>query len=127
MNPVLAALKTAAALTPLNQPRLDWFHAVLEKAQDIIDTAGAEHFAEFWKLYPNKVAKDVARRAWVKMEGDTYWPLIQKNIQFRLRSNEWNPLDVDRRRFIPHASTYLNQRRWLDPMTVERTGAHRDF
>jgi hypothetical protein len=129
MKNALAALEQAAREFATKWPEGlgSTLALVVQRAQQILETAGAEHFNDFWALYPNKVAKDVARKAWVQMDGDQYWPAIQKNIQWRLRTNEWNPLDFDRRRFIPHASTYLNQRRWLDPMTMERTGAHRDF
>lgn len=103
------------------------FERIVVRAKELLDTQGAEKFPEAWQLYPNKVAKTPARNAWIRMDGDLHFDAIVKNVQWRLRSNEWNVLDLDRRRFIPHFSTYLNQRRWLDPMTVERTGAHRDF
>lgn len=118
MHPVISALKQAFA----ESGRHLAYDSIFERAQQILDTAGAVHFDEFWKLYPNKASKDAARRAWVRMEGDTYWAEIRKNIGWRISSKEWEPADPERKRFIPHAATYLNQRRWLDPMTVERRG-----
>ena len=117
MHPVLAALLTAAK--QLNDDRLQ---GIIERAQDLLNVGpGTKRFDEFWKLYPNKVSKDSARKAWAKMQGDEHADAIIKNVQLRLRVNEWNPKDFDRRRFIPHAATYLNQRRWLDnPIAPQR-------
>jgi len=121
---ILEALRRAVAELDPNGSLL---HNIFTRAQVLLELQGAEYFDEFWALYPTKTAKDVARKSWVRMDGDTYWPAIRKNILWRIRSNDWNPRDLDRRRFIPHASTYLNQRRWTDEMTIERTGAHKDF
>jgi ABC-type nitrate/sulfonate/bicarbonate transport system substrate-binding protein len=100
---------------------------IVQRAQQIRETAGAEHFAEAWQAYPNKVAKDAARKAWVRMDGDQYFSAIMQSIKWRLQSKEWDPSDLDRRRFIPHFSTFLHQRRWLDPPVIERGAAHRDY
>lgn len=70
-------------------------------------------FMEFWKLYPRKVAKPTAHRAWLKTGADDSKALKDSIIaDIRRRVNgEWNDKDVQ---YIPHPSTYLNQRRWED-------------
>jgi hypothetical protein len=126
----IAALRAATAMqngdgAETGQFKIQ-FGRLLESALTSCEGGALEHFDEFWKLYPSKVSKDAARKAWVRMDGDQYFEAIVKNIQYRLRTNEWNPLDLDRRRFIPHASTFLHQRRWQDPQATP-TGAYREF
>lgn len=86
----------------------------IERAFEVVEKQGAERFDEFWKLYPRKESKDAARKAWVRMEGDANFEAIMNNLRGRLRVSEWVTKDPGLRQFIPHAATYLNQRRWLD-------------
>lgn len=69
-------------------------------------------FSRFWSAYPRKVAKRAALRIWnrLKLTDPTVCGIIQ-DIERRVRSGEW---DESRIEFVPHPSTYLNQRRWED-------------
>lgn len=72
----------------------------------------AERFALFWKAYPRKVAKANAEKAWNKLKADTeLFGEIMSALEIQKRSSQWNKDDGQ---FIPHASTWLNQRRWED-------------
>lgn len=67
-------------------------------------------FEEFWQRYPNKVAKPIAYAAYCRV------PIVDQlaildDLETRVDSEKWRE---DGGRFIPHPSTYLNQRRWED-------------
>lgn len=65
-------------------------------------------FDEFWSIYPKRVAKLAAKKAWAKaLREDT-----ADNILAGLRRYlECLPEDPQ---FIPHCATWLNAGRWLD-------------
>lgn len=71
-----------------------------------------DHFESFWTVYPRKVGKAQARKAWDKLNlnNDTVM-LIAENIALRIKHGEWSDAN---KTFIPHASTYLNNARWED-------------
>lgn len=66
----------------------------------------SEAFGDFWKAYPRKVGKGAAERAWTKALKHTDADQIIEAV----RAVEW-PSDAE---FIPHPSTWLNGKRWLD-------------
>lgn len=126
MHPILAALSRATVelggkgtgtAAGSQADRIQQARTLLEiihEAQKILDSAGAKHFEEFWANYPRRDAKDAARRAWVRVDGDNHVKAIVDNIHARIRVGQWEPKDPARKQFIPMASTYLNQRRWFD-------------
>ena len=69
-------------------------------------------FNEFWDSYPRKAAKEVARKAWVKLKpSNDLIQVILANLKLQCRSDQWQK---DNGKYIPHASTWLNGRRWED-------------
>lgn len=76
-------------------------------------------FDEFWQMYPRKVSKDGAEKAWrAAIKRGAKVSDILDGAQARV---EWWRKSRTEMRFIPHASTWLNQSRWqdvLDPLTV---------
>jgi len=73
-------------------------------------------FEAFWQLYPKKVGKIAARKAYAKARksvGDT-------TIRDGLKRTKFS----DDHRFIPHPATWLNEGRWMDvpaePAPAER-------
>jgi hypothetical protein len=65
-------------------------------------------FEEFWKLYPRKQAKGAARTAFQKA-------LRKADIETILSGVRRFASDPNREpEFTAHASTWLNQERWLD-------------
>ena len=74
-------------------------------------------FSRFWNEYPRKVAKQAALVAWRRLRPS---PSLQVQIYDAL---DWQRASWKEDRFIPHASTWLNQRRWED----ERPKATRRF
>lgn len=69
-------------------------------------------FPEFWGPWPKKVAKAAAERAWTKLAPDA---ALQARIHAAVAAQAASP-DWQREggRFIPHAATWLNGRRWED-------------
>ncbi|CAB4147410.1 Protein of unknown function DUF1376 [uncultured Caudovirales phage] len=66
-------------------------------------------FAEFWAVYPRKTGKGAAKRAWTRQK-----PPLQKcldAIAWQVLTPDWCR---DQGQYIPHPSTWLNNRRWED-------------
>lgn len=69
-------------------------------------------FAEFWSAYPKKVSKAEALKAWGKIDAeDGIVERIMSALALAKQSRDWTKDDGQ---YIPHASTWLNQRRWED-------------
>jgi hypothetical protein len=76
-------------------------------------------FEIFWKYYPRKVGRGAAEKAWLKVDQGQF-SLIIKAIEVQKRSEQWLR---DGGQFIPHPSTWLNEKRWMDEgVTVEDGG-----
>ena len=69
-----------------------------------------ERFAAFWVAYPRGENKQGAIRAWDNLKaGPELLDQMSVGLARALKSDEWQ-----RGIGIPHASTWLNQRRWED-------------
>ena len=69
-----------------------------------------DHFETFWKAYPRKTAKAVAKKSFDKLKVDeSLLNQILAALEVQKQSKQWQDIN-----FIPHASTYINQRRWED-------------
>lgn len=72
-------------------------------------------FGQFWAVYPRKVAKQNAFKAWQKLKPDD--ELVQKilsALEQQKKSVDWLK---DNGRYIPHPTTWLNGKRWEDETT----------
>ena len=77
-----------------------------------------ETFKQFWKLYPRKIAKLVAERSWKRLPKKDINAIFKVLHEHLIR---WKYKEIQ---YIPHASTWLNQRRWedeLEPIPVKNT------
>ena len=73
-----------------------------------------ERFERFWSAYPRKVAKQIAMRAFEKIDPDE--ALLETMIAAIGKwktTDQWNEAGGQ---YIPHPSTWLNQRRWEDEL-----------
>lgn len=77
-------------------------------------------FDAFWDAYPRKDNKDAARKAWDKAVKKV--PVDALISEIRRWRGLWETAGVERR-FIPHASTWLNGQRWTDEPPVPRLRA----
>lgn len=75
-------------------------------------------FERWWIEYPRKVAKSAALLAWMKVRPRTQatYDLLVKGLRLHKKS-EWRDRPSDK---IPHAATWLNQRRHTDAETPTR-------
>ncbi len=64
-------------------------------------------FDTFWEHYPRREGKATARKAFAKLEH------IGLPLELIIKDLEQRYAGIDLR-YVPHASTYLNQRRWED-------------
>ena len=75
-------------------------------------------FKEFWSAYPRK---DDKKRAFAKFKAiknlDKVFPDIMADVEIKKKSTQWNE---NGGKFIPMPSTYLNNERWNDEVTVTR-------
>lgn len=93
----------------------DTIHQTPDKAP-VHQQADVDGFDSFWKLYPRKEAKALAVKAWkkAKVNGEVASVLASLAKQ----KNNWTDP-----KFIPHAATWLNGRRWEDEPTAEQKEA----
>lgn len=74
-----------------------------------------ESFDAFWQVYPKKVGKKDAYKAFTKLQ-PTAAQLAQivKSVQQHAASDQWQQHGG---RFIPNPATFLNGERWLDEVS----------
>jgi hypothetical protein len=72
---------------------------------------GDGEFDSFWKVYPRKVGKDKARKAFSKLNGIPSADELIRAVQQQAVSEQWTK---DGGQFIPYPATWLDQRRWED-------------
>ena len=76
-------------------------------------TARQAFLEDFWPRYPRKSGKIAAQRVFlrlVKDDSDELFDEIMHGLSW-CKANEWANRERDK---IPHAATWLNQRRWED-------------
>lgn len=72
--------------------------------------SAADAFGSFWIVYPRKVGKQAARKAWTKaLRTTTADVILAAVVAYRDDPNQ-----PDDRTLIPHPSTWLNEGRWDD-------------
>ena len=87
-----------------------------EKSNTPISPKG--DFERFWNAYPRHTAKANAVKAFKKLEPDeALIDTMLKAIEVQKKSEQWQR---DNGQYIPHPSTWLNQRRWEDEMEVKQ-------
>lgn len=93
----------------------------IEKTPTVADAPSVVEFDRFWRLYPRKVGKAKAEKAWVKLKVDaSLFARIGTALAAWCNSHDWTK---DGGQFIPHAATWLNGKRWEDELPA--AGAQR--
>lgn len=73
---------------------------------------GNRCFDQFWAMYPRKVGKEKARRAFEKIQpSETELQKMLAELERQRKVYHWGK---ENWKFIPHPATWLNQRRWED-------------
>lgn len=70
-------------------------------------------FVDFWNAYPNKKGKQPALKKWLR--GNYDWEQIKNTLEQQKQLRDWVKCDGQ---YVPHATTYLNQKRWEDKLPV---------
>lgn len=90
------------------------------KELEFIPPLDSELFENFWKSYPRKQAKVYARKVWQRLKVDEeLFNSIMEALKVHKKLEQWKR---DGGQFIPHASTWLNQRRWEDEFIQPPSG-----
>lgn len=84
-----------------------------------------ERFTFFWNEYPNKVGKGKAWESWIKLQPSN--ELARKIVQAVRKYKTTTSWKKDNGQFIPHASTFLNQRRFDDDIENITSGSVTEF
>ena len=71
-------------------------------------------FSEFWDRYPRKASKAEAHKAYAR----AMKKIAHDDLMFAL-SERLPALEMKEQKFIPHASTWLNQERWNDELDAD--------
>lgn len=75
-----------------------------------------DQFDAFWKAYPRKVGKFLSNKIWKTLKGDELlFNRIMESLERHRRSTDWIK---DNGVYIPHPSTWLNQKRWEDDVPL---------
>ena len=75
------------------------------KAAPMVD----QGFDLFWSVYPRKVGKKTAQKAWMRaVRTDAMLDRVMRALAWQT-SYLW-----DDQRYIPHPTSWLNQERWMD-------------
>ena len=72
-------------------------------------------FDEFWSLYPRKIAKATARKAWAKLSAEQQL-MAAKAIDTHCQY--WSAKETELE-CIPYPATWLNNERWEDELVIE--------
>ena len=70
-------------------------------------------FESFWKEYPRKIAKDTAYKKWISIKPNI--DTVLKSLKNQKKTDQWSNI-----KYIPHPTTWLNQKRWNDEVIDDR-------
>ena len=75
-----------------------------------------EKFKIFWSVYPRKVNKKTAHKSFCKFDEKHYDKILYGAQRFAEQTKNTEE------KYIPHATTWLNQERWLDYFETDEAG-----
>lgn len=73
----------------------------------------SDNFEKFWSLYPRKIGKHQANKLFLKIDESLIYKVI-KATEIFVRNNLTTDI-----KYIPHPTTFLNQRRYEDYFNIE--------
>ena len=79
-------------------------------------------FERFWSVYPRKIGKQSAKRAFERVNVPLETPVTA--VERQKCSDHWTQ---NNGQFIPHPATWLNQGRWDDELPESGRGYHYDY
>lgn len=69
--------------------------------------------ADFWPIYPRKIARHAARKEWLRIKPWTQETCNDIFAGLHRYLTYWEEQGTEKE-YIPHARTWLHQRRWED-------------
>lgn len=83
-----------------------------------------EPFELFWSAYPRRTKKSTARASFVRAIKKTTLDVMLTALEWQREQESWNDRDeCGVLRYVPHASTWLNQERWDDERPMKKNTA----
>lgn len=79
-------------------------------------------FDSFWKIYPRKVGKGAAEKAWEKQKPNL--DVVVASVEAQMTSEQWQK---DNGQFIPNPATWLNQKRWDDELSSVKQSQYAQY
>jgi hypothetical protein len=99
-------------LESLVVPRIENRESKTDDPPDGGQVSVIDDFERFWEAYPRKVGKGAARRIWDRIKPDgRLAAAMLRTLEWQTASEQWTK---DNGQYVPHPSTWLNQRRWED-------------
>ena len=80
-------------------------------------------FQDFWNLYPRRMARVMAERAWVKMTETERFTAVE-SLPVHIRY--WEAAGTTKE-FLPYPATWLNQKRWADELEMPKPKVSDDW
>ncbi len=84
------------------------------KSKSKSETSRASAFDAWWKIYPKKVGKEAARKAFAKVKVPV--ETLISAVESQKSSEQWCK---NNGQFIPNPTTWLNQGRWSDELHMK--------
>lgn len=75
-------------------------------------------FADFWLLYPRRVAKKDAAKVWARLTAEQQVAALVACVAWRVT---WSRKDVE---YLPYPASWLNGERWEDELPASNVPAH---
>lgn len=107
--------------TPINKTKTQTIQKTEIKHSCASDDARSNieqsRFDDFWKIYPRKKNKNRARDIWKSKKLDKMADMIISDVKNRVL----NDSDWQEEKYTLHASTYLQNKRWEDEITLRKS------
>lgn len=84
----------------------------------------ADGFASFWSVYPKKVGKGEAEKAWKRAKVNGHFEEVMSALAKQKQSDQWAR---NNGQYIPNPATWINQRRWEDDLATPNQEASHDW
>jgi uncharacterized protein YdaU (DUF1376 family) len=109
------ALPNAIPIATINHKPLTNNHKPLTTKEKPHDKPADDLFDTFWKAYPKKLGKDLAKTSFSKRKVNK--ELLQQMLSAIDQQKSTDQWKKDGGQFIPAPATWLNQGRWQDEVT----------
>ena len=95
-----------------------------QRTRPNIPSADDAQFDAFWKAYPNKIGKKLARTAWGKAKDRPPVEDVILAVKAQAQTKKWTK---DNGQYVPNPATWINQGRWDDEPPPEEAAPKRDY